>query len=174
MLVSRRRIKFWNHWRPKKQTRYHKRDLRCPWCNKCYNQWCFKVIKFLCSNFKIEIIIKKLLHWLVDYNKTIYQYQYQFYWKCGTAIMQRPLNIWTENSNCQIHSRGDSKTLIALLIPNIFLIFTDEKKAEGMTKFDIFHVFVENSVNSEFCLFWALLKPAKIWNLPKNACVWAA
>ena len=30
-----------------------------------------------------------------------------------------------------------------------------------MTKFDIFHVFVENSVNSEFCFFWALLKPAK-------------
>ena len=28
--------------------------------------------------------------------------------------------------NCQIHSRGDSKNLIALLIPNICLIFTDE------------------------------------------------
>ena len=39
---------------------------------------------------------------------------------------QGPLNIWTEHSNCQIHSRGDSKNLIALLIPNIFLIFTDE------------------------------------------------
>jgi hypothetical protein len=24
-------------------------------------------------------------------------------------------------------------------------------KAEGMTQFDIFHVFVENSVNSELC-----------------------
>ena len=35
---------------------------------------------------------------------------------------QGPLNIWTEHSNCQIHSRGDSKTLIVLLIPNIFLI----------------------------------------------------
>ena len=35
---------------------------------------------------------------------------------------QGPLNIWTEHSNCQIHSRGDSKPLIALLIPNIFLI----------------------------------------------------
>ena len=41
-------------------------------------------------------------------------------------------------------------------------------KAEGMTQFDIFHVFVENLVNSE------LLKPAKIWNLSKNAHVWAA
>ena len=26
-------------------------------------------------------------------------------------------------------------------------------KAEGMTQFDIFHVFVENSVNSELCFF---------------------
>ena len=46
-------------------------------------------------------------------------------------------------------------------------------KAEGMTQFDIFHVFVENSVNSELCFFWALLKPAKIWNLTKNAHVLA-
>ena len=41
-------------------------------------------------------------------------------------------------------------------------------KAEGMTKFDIFHVFVEISVNSELCFFWALLKPAKIWNSSQN------
>ena len=40
-----------------------------------------------------------------------------------SPISQGPLNIWTEHSNCQIHNRGDSKTLIALLIPNIFLIF---------------------------------------------------
>ena len=38
-------------------------------------------------------------------------------------IRQGPLNKWKEHSNCQVHSRGDSKTLIALLIPNIFLIF---------------------------------------------------
>ena len=36
---------------------------------------------------------------------------------------QEPLNIWTEHSNCQIHSRGDSKTHIALLIPNNFFEF---------------------------------------------------
>ena len=43
----------------------------------------------------------------------------------GTKGMtnQRPLNIWTEHSNCRIHSRGDSKTLIAILILNIFMIF---------------------------------------------------
>ena len=46
-------------------------------------------------------------------------------------------------------------------------------KAEGMTQFNIFHVSVENSVNSELCFSWALLKPAKIWNLSKNARVWA-
>ena len=47
-------------------------------------------------------------------------------------------------------------------------------KAEGMTQFDIFHVFVENLVNSKLCFFWALLKSAKIWNLSKNAHVWPA
>ena len=47
-------------------------------------------------------------------------------------------------------------------------------KAVGMTQFDNFHVFVENSVNSELCFFWALLKLAKIWNLSKNAHIWAA
>ena len=26
--------------------------------------------------------------------------------------MQRPLNIWTEHSNCQIHSRGGLKTKV--------------------------------------------------------------
>ena len=74
------------------------------------------------------------------------------------SFMQGPLKIWTEHSNCQIHSRGDSKTLIALLIPNIFLIFLGNYffmriKADDMTQFDIFHVFVENSVNSELCFF---------------------
>ena len=53
-------------------------------------------------------------------------------------------------------------------------LFMMHIKAEGMTQFDIFHVFVENSVNSELSFFWALLKPAKIWNLSKNPHVWAA
>ena len=96
-----------------------------------------------------------------------------------SILAQGPLNIWTEHSNYQIHSMGDSKTLIALLIPNIFLIFFMKLffyayKSWGMTQCDIFHVFVENSVNSELCFFWALLKPVKIWNLSKNAHVWAA
>ena len=46
-----------------------------------------------------------------------------FIFRVSSSFEQGPLNIWTEHSNCQIHSRGDSKTLIALLIPNIFLIF---------------------------------------------------
>ena len=29
-------------------------------------------------------------------------------------------------------------------------------------------------MNSELCCFWSLLQPAKIWNLSKNAHVWAA
>ena len=41
----------------------------------------------------------------------------------GPWIVQEPLNIWTEHSNCQIHSRGDSKTHIALPVSNIFLNF---------------------------------------------------
>ena len=35
-------------------------------------------------------------------------------------------------------------------------------------KADIFHVFVEDSVNSELCFFWALLKPAKSEIYPKT------
>ena len=58
-------------------------------------------------------------------------------------IVQGLLNIWTEYSNCQIHSRGDSKTIAGLLISNIFLIFSGNyysmhMKSEGMTLFDIF------------------------------------
>ena len=84
-------------------------------------------------------------------------------------LIQGPLNIWTEHSNCQT-SRRDSKTLIALMIPNILLIFlwnyfSNHIKADIW--FDILHVFLENSVNSELCFF----KPAKIWNLSKNAYV---
>ena len=58
VLVSRRRIKFWNHWKPKKRTRYHKRDLRCSWCHECHNQWCFKVIKFLAATSKLNNYLK--------------------------------------------------------------------------------------------------------------------
>jgi hypothetical protein len=47
-------------------------------------------------------------------------------------------------------------------------------KPEGLTQFDIFHIFIENSVDSELLFFWALLKAAKIWNSSKNAHVWAA
>ena len=54
------------------------------------------------------------------------------------------------------------------MIPNI-LDFSIHIKTERMTQFDIFHVFIENSVNSELCFFWALLKPAKIWNLSKTS-----
>ena len=62
--------------------------------------------------------------------------------KWRPRLIQGPLDIWTEHSNCQIHNRGDSKTLIALLIPNIFLwnYFSMHIKAEGMIQFDIFHV----------------------------------
>ena len=52
---------------------------------------------------------------------------------------------------------GGTQTPIALLKPNIFLIFFVKIlmhiKPEGMTQFDIFHTFVENSVNSELLFF---------------------
>ena len=51
------------------------------------------------------------------------------------------------------------------ITPFYFLMYI---KPEGMTQFDIFHTFVENSVNSELLFFWALLKAAKIWNSSKN------
>ena len=34
---------------------------------------------------------------------------------CQQSTVQGPLNIWTEHSNCQIHSREDSKIMITLL-----------------------------------------------------------
>ena len=91
---------------------------------------------------------------------------------------QGPLNIWIEHSNCQIHRRGDSKALTALLIPNIFLIFflwnyfSMHIKAECMTQFDPIWYF--SYLCRKFSELRALLKPAKIWNLSKNAHVWAA
>ena len=62
-----------------------------------------------------------------------------------SRVRQGPLNTWTVHINCQIHSRGDSNDLIALLVINIFLIFlwnyfSIHIKAEGMTQSDIFHV----------------------------------
>ena len=53
----------------------------------------------------------------------------------NSISIEGPLKIWTEHSNCQIHSRGYSKF----------------KNPYSFT--DIFHVFVENSVNSELCFF---------------------
>ena len=43
--------------------------------------------------------------------------------KMPSLIVQGPVNIWTEHSNCQIHSRGTQKPNIALLMPNIFSFF---------------------------------------------------
>ena len=91
-------------------------------------------------------------------------------------------DLWIYGPNTQIAKYivgGTQKPLYLYWCPIfswIFLwnYFSMHIKGEGMTQFDIFHVFVENSVNSEFCFFWALLKPAKIWNLSKNAHVWAA
>ena len=39
-------------------------------------------------------------------------------------------------------------------------------KAEGMTQFDIFHVFVENSVNSELCFSYVFLNDAILGSVP--------
>ena len=62
------------------------------------------------------------------------------------------------------------------MISDVYLFFFMKLLfyAEGMTQFDIFQAFVENSLHSELCFFWALLKPVKIWNLSQNAYVWAA
>jgi hypothetical protein len=65
--------------------------------------------------------------------------------------MQGPLKIWTEHSNFPLQGWGDTKTPIALLRTNIF--FLKHIKAEGMIKFDIFHILAENLVNSVICFF---------------------
>ena len=75
---------------------------------------------------------------------------------------------------CQLQGRGDSKphsftdTKYFLTFFVKILSYIMHKIAESMTPFDIFHVFVEKSVNWELCCFWALLKPAQIWNWSKN------
>ena len=69
----------------------------------------------------------------------------------------RCISTYARTSNCQIHSRGlllhsktlywyftDAKYFLELFLWNYFSMHI---KAEGMTQFDIFHVFVENSVN---------------------------
>ena len=81
-------------------------------------------------------------------------------------VRQGPLNIWTEHSNWQIHRLYWYPIFSWFFLWNYFSMHI---KAEGMTQFDIFHVFIENSVKSKLCFFWALLKPTKIWNLSKNA-----
>ena len=65
------------------------------------------------SNVGVFKSPKKLTKFLTDFCPSF----------IASEINQGPLNTWTEHSNCQIHSRGDSKTPIASLIPNIFLIF---------------------------------------------------
>ena len=39
------------------------------------------------------------------------------------ALMQGPLNIWKEHSNCQIHSRGDSENPYSFTDTQYFLDF---------------------------------------------------
>ena len=54
----------------------------------------------------------------------------------GPLLGQSPLKIWKKHSNCPLHSRGDSKTPIALLRPMMFLkkkmkkYFPTHKKAK--------------------------------------------
>ena len=86
-------------------------------------------------------------------------------------LIQGPLKIWIEHSNLPLQGRGDTKTPIALLRSNIFFKkkcesnFPKHIKAEGMIKFNIFHILAENSMNSVICAFWA----AKIWNSSNNS-----
>ena len=89
---------------------------------------------------------------------------------------QWPLKKWTEHSNCKYIVGGTQNSLTdAQYFHDFFMkLFFYAYKSWGHDPIWYFHVFVENSVNSELCFFWALLKPAKIWNLLKNAHVWAA
>ena len=99
----------------------------------------------------------------------------------GYYIFSSGKDLWIYGQNTQIakYIVGGLKNPYIFTNIQYFLdifswnYFSMHIKAEGMTKFDIFPVFVENSVNSDLCFFWALLKPAKIWNLSKNAHVWA-
>ena len=94
-----------------------------------------------------------------------------------SRLTQGPLNIvYGQNTQITKYIVGGTqkhKTDTQYFLDFLMKLFSMHIKAEGMTKFDIVHVFVVNSVNSELCSF-ALLKPAKIWNLSNDASVWAA
>ena len=78
-----------------------------------------------------------------------------------------PLKIWTEHSNFPLQGRGYTKTPYTFTL--MWNYFPKHIKAEGMIKFNIFHILAENSVNSVICFFWALLQASKTWNSSNNA-----
>ena len=92
-------------------------------------------------------------------------------------IMQGPLKIWTEHSTFPLQGRGTQTHYSFTGIQYVFWKkvwknFSKHTKGEGMIKFYIYHILVENSVNSVIYFFWALLQAAKIWSSSKNAHVW--
>ena len=79
-------------------------------------------------------------------------------------IRQRPLNIWTEHSNCQIHRRGKPLYLYWYSIFSwLFygIIFFYAYKSWGHDPIWYFSCICKKFSNLELCYFWALLKPGK-------------
>ena len=77
---------------------------------------CLEISSYFCGLLRIyELYLEIQL--LVN----IHTFQVYMGDTASAEARQEPLNIWTEHSNCRIHSRGDSKILTAWLITNIFL-----------------------------------------------------
>ena len=86
---------------------------------------------------------------------------------CAFFQLFQAKDLWIYGQNTQIAKymvggEGRLKNSYSFTDTQYFLDFSMHIKAECMSLFDIFYVFVENSVNSELCFFGALLKPAKI------------
>ena len=92
--------------------RNQKSDIKFDFLIASQPRWSCKGQLISESNFGVFKSPKKLTKFLTDFCPSF----------IASEINHGPLNTWTEHSNCQIHSRGDSKTLIVSLIPHIFLI----------------------------------------------------
>ena len=84
----------------------------------------------------------------------------------GSVTFHLSKDLWMYGQNSQIFKYivGGLKNPYSFTDTQYFLdfyswnYFSIHVKHEGMTQYDIFHDFVENSVNSVLCLFWAQLK----------------
>ena len=123
------------------QEHYNKSGIRDPRCNTTPTSQSCSISPFMLHYSQLAMYFSEkniFCTLIVSYVWQRRQTVVRYHQLCITfTLMQRPLNIWTKHSNGQIHCIVHG-TLVALLIPNVFLIFLEKyfsmhKKADGMT-----------------------------------------